>query len=192
MMLRLYRCAESPDRFNFYILGHATTHRLVWIKAQEILRVYLVSISPAQKIIPLPQTPFIYSLFYYSRFYVLWECGNGVHAHACTLGSTEVGSAHIRPLHHSVETGCLTEPGSNTLARVAGHQVGTLPSLSHVSGITGTFFPTCFLCGCWAFEQKSSCFQAKQCHCFNPSLYLLFQPNPVKSWAKRLFLQLCC
>lgn len=38
--------------------------------------------------------------------------------------SSEVGSAHKRPLYHSVfvETGCLTEPEPDTLPRVAGHQ----------------------------------------------------------------------
>lgn len=55
--------------------------------------------------------------------------------------SSEVGSAHIRPLHHSVfvETGCLTEPGPDILSRMAGQALpGNLLSLSHVSRITGT------------------------------------------------------
>lgn len=49
-----------------------------------------------------------------------------------------------------IETGGFTEPGSHTLARLAGHQaLRTRLSLPHVFGVTVTFSHTSFffLCG---------------------------------------------
>lgn len=107
-MLRLCRCAEPLDRFTLCVPRYATTHRLVWVIAQEVLNVYLVSDIHEK-------------LFLFPRFYLFTHCFTIA---GFMFWSSEVGSAHIRPLHPSVfvETGCLTEPGPDTLSRVAGHQ----------------------------------------------------------------------
>lgn len=124
-------------------------------------------------------------------------CGNVgmVFTYTMHTWNTEVVSANMTTsLSLStlfIETRCCAEPGPNTPARLADHQaLEILLSLPHISGITGTFFHTGFLRGCWMFEERSLYPHAKHCHCLSPRLYLLFWPNPVKTLAMDLFLWL--
>lgn len=148
----------------------------------------LLRVSRAWEIIALPWILFIFSPLYCSRFGVSKECENGVHTHVCTHGGQKqcllVFSITLSSLRLGVSLSLDPTHWLDWLATKPSEPSCLCRTSLGLQSLSSTlaFFM-------WIPEHLNRGLSiCKHCHCLSPGLYLLFQPNPVKTLAKHLFL----